>query len=186
MSLHVLAGIYKGRPLKTPKGPLARPTTALLRKAVFDICQSKIENARFLDLFACSGAMGIEALSRGASHATFVEKDRSSLRILEENISLLNLQSQASFFCQDVFAFLSSPPPFTFDLIYLDPPYALTSCEKLLLLLDKSPLLSPDALVFLEESSPGSFAPASLALERLQHKNTRRSGAAVLHQFFLK
>lgn len=81
MSLRIIGGSFKGRLLKAPTGPLSRPTMSIMRKAVFDICQSVIEDAHFLDLFACSGAMGIEALSRGAAHATFIEKDKKNYKL---------------------------------------------------------------------------------------------------------
>ena len=92
MTLRIIGGKFKGRLIKTPKGEKTRPTSAILRKAVFDICQNQITDARFLDLFAGSGAMGLEALSRGASHATFVERDKHSVSCLKENLALLNLR----------------------------------------------------------------------------------------------
>ena len=94
MSLRIIAGEFRNRLLKSPKSLQTRPTLAILRKAVFDILQPYIHQAHFLDLFAGSGLMGIEALSRGASHTTFVDNDRNAIRCIRENISLLNLQKR--------------------------------------------------------------------------------------------
>lgn len=183
MSLHVLSGTLKGRSLKVPKTSLAKPTTSLLRKAVFDICQGYVEGARFLDLFACSGAMGIEAISRGASHATFIEKDKRATEIIKENLRSLLIIDKALVLCLDALTFLKNAPQTPFDLIYLDPPYDLPLCTTLLSLIDQNSFLAPQGLLFLEEKSPGSLDPATIELTSLRHKNTRRLSAAVLHQF---
>lgn len=85
MTLRVIAGKYKGRSLKTPKATSTRPTQGMLREAVFNICQNEIEGAFFLDLFAGSGAMGFEAISRGAMKATLVEQNRQAQLCIKEN-----------------------------------------------------------------------------------------------------
>lgn len=189
MSLKVLAGALKGRSLKAPTGPFSRPTTSLLRKAVFDICQAKIAEARFLDLFACSGAMGIEAISRGASHATFVEKDRKTARGLQENLRSLGIGESSLVLCQDVFSLIPTLKSAPYDIIYIDPPYQLVTHSKklfleLLSILDQSKLLAPEALVFIEEGCPGNFTPADFSFTHLHLKDTRRLSAAILHQLF--
>ncbi len=96
MSLRIIGGKYKGRVLKAPKGSATRPTHGMLRESVFNICQNEIAGARFLDLFAGSGAMGLEALSRGASHITLVENDRHALASIRENIAVLQAASQTT------------------------------------------------------------------------------------------
>ena len=95
-SLHVIGGSLRNRSLKTPKGDQTRPTTAILRKAVFDIVRPYIEGATFLDLFAGSGAMGIEALSCGASHATFIDQNRSAIQCIRENLQSLKIENKAT------------------------------------------------------------------------------------------
>ena len=94
MTLRVLGGKFRGRLLQSPRGSQTRPTTSMLRKAVFDILQNSIEDFRFLDLFAGSGAMGIEALSRGAKHATFVESHKDALRCINANLATLKLEKE--------------------------------------------------------------------------------------------
>ncbi len=187
MSLKIIGGTFKGRSLKSPPtSQLSKPTTSLARKAVFDMCQSIIEESRFLDLFACSGAMGIEALSRGAAFATFVEKERKTAHVLRENLKLLQIENKASVVCQDVFKALPSlTGPYT--IIYLDPPYSLIKDKKnsfltLLRFLDESPLLAEEGVLFIEEGLPSSFEEQDLSLTRLKHKSTRRLSAATLHQ----
>ena len=96
MTLRIIAGAYKGRLLKTPKGPSTRPTQGMLREAVFNICQNEIEGARFLDLFAGSGAMAFEALSRGASRIILVEENRNAIACIRENLSLLKAEERAA------------------------------------------------------------------------------------------
>ncbi len=186
MSLRIIGGTFKGRLLKAPTGPLARPTMSMMRKSVFDICQSYIEDSHFLDLFACSGAMGIEALSRGASHATFVEKDKKTLSLLLENIKTLGLEKQSTVLSGDVFSVVKRLPS-VYDIIYIDPPYPLAeSPEKpilgLLHFLDESPFLSKSCHLFLEERAPGSFKPESSTFQNLRYKNTRQFGSSLLHQ----
>ncbi len=186
MSLRVIGGFLKGRILKSPSGPLARPTMSMMRKAVFDICQSYIDEAHFLDLFSCSGAMGIEALSRGAAHSTFIEKDKKTFQYLIDNIKNLDLQEKTTALSGDVFSLVPKLSS-SYHIIYIDPPYPLTESPSkpiaaLLHLLDQSPILAKSSTLFLEERAPGFFKPDSLTFQNLQHKNTRQFGSSLLHQ----
>jgi 16S rRNA (guanine966-N2)-methyltransferase len=92
--MKIVGGKFKGRNLIAPKTATTRPTQGALREAVFNICQSEIVSAYFLDLFAGSGAMGFEALSRGAAHVTFVENNKIALDTIRKNIELFNLGEQ--------------------------------------------------------------------------------------------
>ncbi len=179
MSLRIIGGKFKGRILKTPKGGATRPTQGMLRESVFNICQNEIQGARFLDLFAGSGAMGLEAISRGASHATLIEKNRNALASIRENIRLLEIASDITLMTLDALAAierLSSP----FDIIYLDPPYD-TPAPPFVEKLCQRQLLTQNGILFLEERSrphpiPPHFPP-------LCHIDTRRFGDALLHQY---
>ena len=176
MSLRIIGGLFGGRILKSPKGPQTRPTTSLLRGAVFNISASWIENARFLDLFAGSGAMGLEAISRGAAFATLVEKDHHAIRCIRENVSLLKIEPQVQVLALDARRALSqlmSP----YDLIYIDPPYEKEVPELIELSVKKN-LLAPRGLLFLEERF-GAKLPEFLSLELIE---SRRYGIAHLHQ----
>ena len=190
MSLRIIGGTFRNRPLKAPKGPQTRPSLAILRKAVFDILQQEVIDNDILDLFAGAGAIGFEALSRGARHATFVDKDRFALQCISENMKTLKVESQCQLIPSDVFIALDklSKAGKKFDLIYIDPPYA-TSAEKSLLakilsLLETLDLLKENAIVFAEEGAP-SFLSHPLPLKHLRLLNTRQFSQSLLHQFRL-
>lgn len=187
MNLHIIGGKFKNRSLKTPKKTSVRPTLAIMRKAVFDICQAEVAGARMLDLFAGSGAMGLEALSRGASHATFVDLDRDSLRCIEENIQTLNVKEQASVHFGNALSWIKKfhDGGTKFDLIYIDPPYGQEGLlDELLASMDEADLLSENGILFIEEGSPAHLAPEKLTFKHLSHKDTRKFGKSVLHQFY--
>ncbi len=190
MTLRIIGGEFKGRSLKSPSGELTKPTLALLRKSVFDICQTYIEKARFLDLFACSGAMGIEAISRGASFATFIEKDRKTSKVLSENIANFRIGDKTELITGDVFTAIKTLQKGPYDIIYIDPPYPLSEQPNgpvlsVLHFLDTSSLLSSDCLIFVEEGTPGTLHPEKEEFKRLRYKNNRKFGAALLHQLTL-
>jgi 16S rRNA (guanine(966)-N(2))-methyltransferase RsmD len=183
MTLRIIAGAFKGHLLKTPKGPSTRPTQGMLREAVFNICQNQIQGARFLDLFAGSGAMGFEALSRGASHVTLVENHRQAILCIQENIAALGVASRTTLLPLAAAAALkklSSP----FNLIYIDPPYDSPVQDLLIEILDRN-LASPDAILFVEERYQPHKKPTPLESPRLVLKDSRRFGSAFLHQYQL-
>lgn len=190
--MHIVAGIYKNRRLLTPKGNQTRPSASQLRESLFNICQNYIEGSRFLDLFAGSGAVGLEAMSRGASSATFVEKDREASQCIRKNAELLNIEKEVSIIQGDVFQALSKleSKGMTFDIIFADPPYQtqnlskqgiLAYSEKLILFLDKSSLLAPNGLLFIEEAF--EFQPNPPHLKSLHLKSTRRLSSAALQLY---
>lgn len=189
MSLKIIGGLFKGRPLKTPKGEKTRPTLAIMRKAVFDILQTEIEEAAFLDLYAGSGAMGLEALSRGAKHATFVEANRNAFSCIEENTRLLKVQDQCTLLSYDVLLALKklAKEKRSYDCIYVDPPYApgakLRLLEEILLFFDTHPLVHLNGNLFLEEASPCILDVKQLKLGTLCHVGTRTFSRSTLHQF---
>jgi 16S rRNA (guanine966-N2)-methyltransferase len=180
MSLRIIAGQFKGRLLKAPKGPSTRPTQGMLREAVFNICQNEVEGARFLDLFAGSGAMGLEALSRGATHITLVEQNRQAIACIKENIQFLQVASQTTLIPTEAKRALSllTKEGALFDIVYIDPPYDISLSLELLL-----PLLAPNALVFLEERYDPKKQASPPHIAGLQHQDTRRFGIALLSRF---
>ncbi|MBI3900752.1 MAG: 16S rRNA (guanine(966)-N(2))-methyltransferase RsmD, partial [Chlamydiia bacterium] len=157
-----------------------RPTTGQLREALFNICQLYVEGARFLDLFAGSGAMGLEALSRGAAHATFVDNHRPALQAIRHNIASLKVEKETTVLTIDVFKALKllAEQEATFEIIYADPPYGKTLSAPVLEFIDKSSLLTQGGLLFIEDSS---LNPPPL--EHLHLKNERRAGRAILSCF---
>jgi 16S rRNA (guanine966-N2)-methyltransferase len=123
--MRITAGEHRGRRLHSPKGARTRPTSDLLRQAIFNVLGTEIRGARVLDLFAGTGALGLEALSRGAATATFVERDRSALESLRANVTELALISRARVVAGDVILNLEQMAASgeRFECVLLDPPY---------------------------------------------------------------
>lgn len=123
----IVAGSAGGRRLRTPTGSATRPTTDRVREALFSALESgfgSLEGCRFLDLYAGSGAVGLESLSRGAVHATLVERDRRTATLIAENARTLRLAT-AEVVARPVEVHLGTTPTRPYDVIFLDPPYAL-------------------------------------------------------------
>ena len=121
--MRVIAGRYKGRRLKPPTWEGLRPTSDKLRETLFNILAPRIEGARMLDGYAGTGAVGIEGMSRGATHVTFVERDRRASALIVENIRICDAAAVYTIETGDVAALLKNRPA-AFDVIWLDPPYA--------------------------------------------------------------
>ena len=119
--LRVISGSARGRKLKEPGGLVIRPTSAVVKEAVFNIIQFDIEGRRALDLFAGTGQLGIEALSRGAASAVFVDSDLAAVKLIRENIKLCGVESAAAVYNRDALKYLERKE--SFDLIFIDPPY---------------------------------------------------------------
>lgn len=122
--MRIIAGRWKGRHLRPLKGRDVRPTTDRVREAWMSAMGGRMDGMRVLDLFAGSGALGLETLSRGAEHVVFVERARGSLKTLEANIALLGAQDEATVVPDDVFRFLRHAEGQAFDVALADPPYA--------------------------------------------------------------
>lgn len=123
--MRIIAGEYRGRTLKSPSGNKTRPTSDRLRETLFNILAPRIdENTRFLDLCAGTGAIGIEAVSRGAEFVVFVDKSRRACALIEENLDLLKIpESQTEVFCNTAENFVGREHKKPFDIIFFDPPY---------------------------------------------------------------
>lgn len=150
MSVRVIAGTFGGRKIETPEGKRTHPMAERVRNALFNSIGAEVEGARVLDAFAGSGAVGIEALSRGASHVTFVERDRVAQQVIAENIALLGIEEQAKLVKASVAAWASTYDGELFDLIFVDPPYHDPQFSTAMQI---SGLLKPGALMVL--SRPG-------------------------------
>ena len=131
-SMRVVAGDLRGRRIEAPTSDATRPTTDKVREAVFNSLRSLdvVEGARVLDLYAGTGAMGIEALSRGASHCVFVERDRDALAVLKKNISALGLSDRSTVLAVDAMTVAARQPDI--DLLIADPPYGFTQWRELI------------------------------------------------------
>jgi 16S rRNA (guanine966-N2)-methyltransferase len=124
MALRVVAGTVGGRLLKTPKGAELRPTQDRIKQAMFSSLGQRVPGARVLDLYAGTGALGIEALSRGAAEALFVEKNKLCARCIGENLATLGFAARV--LERDALDYLRQPPAARYDLIFADPPYDKT------------------------------------------------------------
>ena len=143
--MRVIAGSARGRALVAPRGASTRPISDKVKEAMFGIVGPRVAGARVLDLYAGSGAVGIEALSRGAAHATFVERGRPAVAAIRENLRRTNLTDCSEVCATEVERFLASGTTADWDLAILDPPYSertlATPLERLV------PRLAPGALV---------------------------------------
>lgn len=137
--LRIIAGEFKGRRLKTPTGRTVRPTSDRVREAWFSILQQFIPDARVLDLFAGSGALGFEALSRGARAVDFVEKHSASLTAIRANADILNVPDRVTIHRSDAMRFAERVQPGTYDVAFADPPYATGDAGRLVDLFRTTP-----------------------------------------------
>ena len=121
--MRVITGSARGRRLNELKGTQTRPTTDKVKESIFNCIQFDVEDARVLDLFAGTGQLGIEALSRGAQSAVFVDRRTDAVKLIRENLALCRLSDRAQVVCGDSMGYLSSLRT-KFDIVFLDPPYA--------------------------------------------------------------
>ncbi|KAB2904508.1 MAG: 16S rRNA (guanine(966)-N(2))-methyltransferase RsmD [Anaerolineae bacterium] len=151
MSHRVIAGRAKGKRLKRVPGDSTRPIMDRAKEALFSILGTAIIDIRLLDLFAGTGAVGIEALSRGADWVTFLDVNRAAVATIHENLRTTKLAEQAEVLRQDAFEFLQRDDIDPYGLVYIAPPQYKKMWSKALLMLDEKPtLLEPDALVIVQ------------------------------------
>ncbi|HMK57107.1 MAG TPA: 16S rRNA (guanine(966)-N(2))-methyltransferase RsmD [Dissulfurispiraceae bacterium] len=158
--MRISGGFAKGRKVG-PKRAFAsrgdsdelRPTAAKVRQAIFNIIAGRVEGSRFLDLYAGTGAVGIEALSRGVGHVVFVEGNATRIRIIRDLLDRFGFSAQASVVKADADSFLKRAPHGSFDIIFLDPPYATGNLASSLAIIDGSRLLKENGIVIAEHSS---------------------------------
>ena len=129
--MRIVGGTWRGRTIKAPRGAAVRPTLDRVREAWMSIIQLSLPGARVLDLFAGSGALGIEALSRGASCAEFVDADRRSLDVVRANLATLGAEERATLTLGDALAFADTLAPGAYDVVFADPPYATDAAVQL-------------------------------------------------------
>lgn len=150
--MRVVSGSARGTKLKTLSGDdIIRPTTDRVKESLFNIIQFNVADASVLDVFCGSGALGIEALSRGATFCDFVDKNQQSIKITEDNLKATHLIDKAKINKTDFESFLSSINK-KYDIIFADPPYASGFLDKLLELISKKDVLSTNGLIAFETS----------------------------------
>jgi len=178
--MRVIAGTSRGRRLALFEGNDVRPTPDRVREALFSILQSKLgsfTDLRVLDLFAGSGALAIEALSRGAASACLVEKATASAKIIHENLNLCQLSNQAHVIIRDALQAISGLDANSFDLIFLDPPYGQELAKRALVEINRLGLLS-NAGIICAETGTDEILPESVG--QLQRIDQRRYGTTMI------
>lgn len=168
--MRVITGTARGRRLKEPKNYDIRPTTDMVKEAVFNIIQCDVEGRRVLDLFAGTGQMGIEALSRGASEVVFTDENREAVALVRENLKTCGFTARVE--QTESVAYLGRGEPF--DLIFVDPPYDTGLIDSALQKIQNVDILSDGGIIICEsrreKSMPEMNAPFSKALERCYGK----------------
>jgi 16S rRNA (guanine(966)-N(2))-methyltransferase RsmD len=179
--MRVIAGASRGRRLALFEGHDVRPTPDRVREALFSILQSKLgsfSNLIVLDLFAGSGALAIEALSRGATSACLVDKAPASGKIIRENLDRCQLSDKAKVIIGNALQTLPQLSSGSFDLIFLDPPYGLGLAEQALARIDSLGLLNEDGIICVETGTKESL-PKSIG--QLQRMDQRRYGSIMIN-----
>jgi 16S rRNA (guanine966-N2)-methyltransferase len=176
--MRVVGGRLRSRPLAGPKSDAIRPTSDRLREALFNILAhaygDPVAGARVLDLFAGTGALGIEAISRGAAYALFVDEGVEARALLRQNIEALGLGGVTRIFRRDASKLGPAHPLEPFDLVFADPPYGKGLAEKALVSAREGGWLKPRALIVVEEAADAAFkAPEGFEeLERIKYDDT--------------
>jgi 16S rRNA (guanine966-N2)-methyltransferase len=173
--MRVIAGTYRSRILKSLKGLALRPTSDRLRETLFNVLGPGISGARFLDLFAGTGAIGIEALSRGAKEVVFIENHAPAAKLIRQNLDSLDIRSGFTIMAVDALRGLSVlasrklPSSLGFDCIFLDPPYAAAEeYARVLEFLGSAELLAPGGLVVAEHRRSFNLSEEAGALKRFR------------------
>ncbi len=179
--MRVIAGTAKGRTLDSVPGDSTRPITDRVKSALFStlISRDRVEDCRYLDLFGGTGAVGIEALSRGAAEAVFCEMDRNALRVLRSNLEATKLADRAEIVPGDAFKYLARADLTPFDVIYVAPPQYKGLWLQALTQIDGRPeLVEPDGLVIVQVFPKEWSAPA---LAHLDLVDERKYGSTALY-----
>ncbi len=176
--MRIVGGRLGGRPLAGPKSQNIRPTSDRLRESVFNIVAHRygdpVTGARVLDLFAGSGALGLEAISRGAAFALFIDEGAEARALIRQNVEALGLGGVTRIFRRDATRLGAVHPNVPFGLVFIDPPYRKGLAERSLVSLRDGGWLAPDALVVVEEAADAGFAaPQGYAeIERRRYDDT--------------
>ena len=158
--MRIIAGTARSLPLKTIEGLETRPTTDKIKETLFNMLQNDVPGCYFLDLFAGSGQIGLEAISRGALYAVFIENNRKAAKCIEDNIAFTKFKKESRLLTTDVISGISSlEGKYTFDIIFMDPPYAAGLAEPTLEKIISGGLLAQEGMVIVERSAQIPLAP---------------------------
>ena len=168
--MRIITGTARGCRLKTPKGMETRPTADRIKESLFNILGDRIYDTQVLDMFAGTGALGLEALSRGAEHGVFI--DKATAKLISENAEHTHLSDRAEVLRGDAFSVLQRliAGGKQFDLIFCDPPYHLGLSQRALALVDSSSLLKPGGLMIVEHGKDENEYPEVQSLEVIRNQ----------------
>ncbi len=150
--MRIIAGALRGKRLSAPPGLHTRPTTDRVKEAVFSIIQFRVPGARVLDLFAGSGQLGLECLSRGAASCLLCDNDRAALRAIGQNIASCGMQDRCAVFAGDFLSAVAKQAPGSFDIILLDPPYGGKILEDALRAIERFDILAARGIIVCESA----------------------------------
>jgi 16S rRNA (guanine966-N2)-methyltransferase len=177
--MRIVGGRWRSRALAAPASQAVRPTADRLREALFNVLVhaygDPVTGARVLDLFAGTGALGLEALSRGAAFAVFVDQSSAARALIRENVAALGAGGMSRIFRRDATKLGTAHPFAPFSLVFLDPPYGQGLAEQALVAAREGRWLAPDALIVVEEAADAEFkAPAGFdEIERRRYDGTQ-------------
>ena len=148
--MRVIAGSRRSLPLKSLEGDNTRPTVDKYKETLFNCIQMEVPDSMFLDLFSGSGAIGIEALSRGAKRAVLVENNKQALDVIKANIHFTKFENEAEIVKSDVISYVSRLPKITFDVIFMDPPYGKGLEKEVIEILNTKEFTNTDYTIIIE------------------------------------
>ncbi|KPA12245.1 Ribosomal RNA small subunit methyltransferase D, partial [Candidatus Magnetomorum sp. HK-1] len=172
--MRIIGGKFKRRPLKKPRGKDIRPTADMQREALYNILSNRIMGLRVLDLYAGTGAMGIEALSRGAKSVVFIDNARMAIRLINENIRLFQIENSSQVIKWNISKNLSCIKDQLFDLVFMDPPYHHTHVQNTLSHLQKAQCLNEESIIIAEHAIKDSILVPD-GLELYDHRKYGKS-----------
>lgn len=180
--MRIITGRARGIQLVTLEGDMTRPTSERAKMAIFSSLQFELEGRRVLDLFAGSGQMGLEAVSRGAAHAVLVDQSKDAVRVITKNAEKTRLAEDCTVICSDFSEFLRQrrgKEPF--DIVFIDPPYAMRACKAAVEALLENRLLKPHGIVVLESAEPDPLGVGTPLSERFEVVKSARYGVAYVN-----
>ncbi len=180
--MRIITGRARGIQLVTLEGDMTRPTSERAKMAIFSSLQFELEGRRVLDLFAGSGQMGLEAVSRGADHAVLVDQSKDAVKIIQKNAEKTRLAEDCTVICSDFAEFLRQrrgKEPF--DIIFIDPPYAMRACKAAVETILENRLLKPHGILVLESAESDPLGTGTPLSEKFEVVKSARYGAAYVN-----
>ena len=184
--MRIITGSAKGAKLVTLEGLQTRPTAERTKEAVFSMLQFDIEGRKVLDLFSGSGQMALEALSRGAESAVMLDKSKEAVGVITKNAEKTRLLEKCKIYCNDCFDYLRKNKGEKFDIVFIDPPYALKLAEKSIEALVENECLKPTSLIVCESAEQTVFSETSELKEKFDIYKSGKYGVAYVNIFVPK